>query len=177
MCQPLLPCLLCCRPVLDPLPRYECSVHNGGVFIVPGALPSTRTHAVSNPADDRSMVIVGGGPAGLAAAQTLREDGFTGRVVLISKETELPYDRTKFSKNMAMQASEVWCAMAPCRYSCSCRRRRWMRVHAVHWWLLHALNILGFFPLSCLLVHVCECVHRCVCLWVNGRECGCFGYL
>ena len=49
-------------------------------------------------ADPRCMVIVGAGAAGAVAAQTLREAGFTGRVVLIGREDRLPYDRTVLSK-------------------------------------------------------------------------------
>jgi 3-phenylpropionate/trans-cinnamate dioxygenase ferredoxin reductase subunit len=41
------------------------------------------------PKDD-PFVIVGAGLAGAAAAQTLREDGFTGPVVLIGDETDPP---------------------------------------------------------------------------------------
>jgi 3-phenylpropionate/trans-cinnamate dioxygenase ferredoxin reductase subunit len=49
-------------------------------------------------ADQRTFVIVGTGLAGGRAAQTLREEGFTGRVVLIGEETELPYERPPLSK-------------------------------------------------------------------------------
>ena len=41
--------------------------------------------------DERVFVIVGGGPAGLSAVQTLREEGYTGHIRLISKEDHLPY--------------------------------------------------------------------------------------
>jgi NADPH-dependent 2,4-dienoyl-CoA reductase/sulfur reductase-like enzyme len=44
------------------------------------------------------FVIVGGGLAGAMAAQTLREEGFTGRVVLIGDEPERPYERPALSK-------------------------------------------------------------------------------
>ncbi len=44
------------------------------------------------------MVIVGAGAAGALAAQTLREEGFADRVVLIGQEDRLPYDRTVLSK-------------------------------------------------------------------------------
>lgn len=47
---------------------------------------------------DDAIVILGAGPAGLAAAQTLREEGFTGPITMISEESELPYDRVKLSK-------------------------------------------------------------------------------
>jgi 3-phenylpropionate/trans-cinnamate dioxygenase ferredoxin reductase component len=45
-----------------------------------------------------SIVIVGGGLAGGRAAGTLREEGFEGRVVLIGREPEEPYERPPLSK-------------------------------------------------------------------------------
>jgi 3-phenylpropionate/trans-cinnamate dioxygenase ferredoxin reductase subunit len=45
-----------------------------------------------------TFVIVGGGLAGAKAAETLREDGFAGRLVLIAAEDELPYERPPLSK-------------------------------------------------------------------------------
>jgi 3-phenylpropionate/trans-cinnamate dioxygenase ferredoxin reductase subunit len=49
--------------------------------------------------DDRTFVIVGAGLAGAKAAETLREEGFGGRVVLIGDEDELPYERPPLSKD------------------------------------------------------------------------------
>jgi 3-phenylpropionate/trans-cinnamate dioxygenase ferredoxin reductase subunit len=46
-----------------------------------------------------TFVIVGGGLAGAKAAETLRTEGFDGRVVLIGDETERPYDRPPLSKD------------------------------------------------------------------------------
>jgi NADPH-dependent 2,4-dienoyl-CoA reductase/sulfur reductase-like enzyme len=43
-------------------------------------------------------VIVGGGPAGLNAAETLRQSGFTGQITVICSEDSLPYDRTNITK-------------------------------------------------------------------------------
>jgi 3-phenylpropionate/trans-cinnamate dioxygenase ferredoxin reductase subunit len=46
------------------------------------------------------QTFVGGGAslAGAKAAQTLREEGLTGRLVLIGDETERPYERPPLSK-------------------------------------------------------------------------------
>jgi 3-phenylpropionate/trans-cinnamate dioxygenase ferredoxin reductase component len=44
------------------------------------------------------FVIVGGGLAGAKAAETLRAEGFDGRIVLVSGEEELPYERPPLSK-------------------------------------------------------------------------------
>jgi 3-phenylpropionate/trans-cinnamate dioxygenase ferredoxin reductase subunit len=45
-----------------------------------------------------TIVIIGGGMAGGNAAVTLREEGFAGRLVLISREPEIPYGRPPLSK-------------------------------------------------------------------------------
>lgn len=46
----------------------------------------------------QTFVIVGGGLAGAKAAETLRQEGFTGRVILICDEREHPYERPPLSK-------------------------------------------------------------------------------
>src|SRR3954468_2713542 len=47
---------------------------------------------------DQTFVIVGASLAGAKAAETLRDEGFDGRVVLIGAETERPYERPPLSK-------------------------------------------------------------------------------
>jgi 3-phenylpropionate/trans-cinnamate dioxygenase ferredoxin reductase subunit len=48
---------------------------------------------------DPTHVIVGGGLAGAKAAETLREEGFDGRIVLVGAEEERPYERPPLSKD------------------------------------------------------------------------------
>src|SRR5271169_4820992 len=45
-----------------------------------------------------TILIVGGGQAGAQAIDTLRKEGFSGRLVLIGDEPELPYQRPPLSK-------------------------------------------------------------------------------
>ena len=47
----------------------------------------------------QTHVIVGAGLAGAKAAQTLREEGFDGRVVLVGSESDRPYERPPLSKD------------------------------------------------------------------------------
>ena len=49
--------------------------------------------------DEHSTIaVVGASLAGLRAAETLRAEGYRGRVVLIGAERHLPYDRPPLSK-------------------------------------------------------------------------------
>ncbi|WP_282695170.1 FAD-dependent oxidoreductase [Streptomyces sp. CC208A] len=48
---------------------------------------------------DLTFVIVGGGLAGAKAAETLRAEGFNGRVILIGDERDHPYERPPLSKD------------------------------------------------------------------------------
>ena len=51
-------------------------------------------------------VIVGAGLAGAKAVETLREEGFTGPVVLIGEEAERPYERPPLSKDYLLGKAE-----------------------------------------------------------------------
>ena len=48
---------------------------------------------------DRTFVIVGASLAGAKAAETLRAEGFDGRLVLVGAESERPYERPPLSKD------------------------------------------------------------------------------
>ncbi|MER5998733.1 FAD-dependent oxidoreductase [Nonomuraea angiospora] len=53
-----------------------------------------------------TYVIVGAGLAGAKAAETLREEGFDGEIVLIGAENERPYERPPLSKDYLQGKSE-----------------------------------------------------------------------
>jgi 3-phenylpropionate/trans-cinnamate dioxygenase ferredoxin reductase component len=56
--------------------------------------------------DNPTFVIIGAGLAGAKAAETLREKGFDGRVVLLGAEAERPYERPPLSKGLLLGSSE-----------------------------------------------------------------------
>lgn len=105
---------LCEPPALDDLPTFAVREAGGRILVrvlptppastdKPEATPTaevggTPPPAAPAPADARTFVIVGGGAAGEFAAQTLRREGFAGRVVVVSTDVAAPYDRTKLSK-------------------------------------------------------------------------------
>lgn len=49
---------------------------------------------------DRPIVIIGGGVAGVSAAEALRDGKYEGRIVLLSDEAAAPYDRPPLSKDV-----------------------------------------------------------------------------
>jgi 3-phenylpropionate/trans-cinnamate dioxygenase ferredoxin reductase component len=55
---------------------------------------------------DSAYVIAGAGLAGAKAAETLRDEGFDGPVVLIGEETERPYERPPLSKGYLLGTAE-----------------------------------------------------------------------
>jgi NADPH-dependent 2,4-dienoyl-CoA reductase/sulfur reductase-like enzyme len=46
------------------------------------------------------ILVIGGGPAGMAAAEELRRQGFTGNITLLCDEPDAPYDRPAASKSL-----------------------------------------------------------------------------
>lgn len=97
-------------PALDSLPNYKVEIKGDDIFVeLPDELTDRRTPEMSKSdtvADKRVFVIIGGGGAGYAAAQTLREDNFKGRIVMITRENRAPYDRPNLSKDYLQGRAE-----------------------------------------------------------------------
>jgi NADPH-dependent 2,4-dienoyl-CoA reductase/sulfur reductase-like enzyme/nitrite reductase/ring-hydroxylating ferredoxin subunit len=95
-------------PALDPLPRWRTEVNDGCVFVrerlvrqAPAILQSSSL--------PQSILIVGGGAAGNAAAETLRREGYAGPITMLSADSALPCDRPNLSKDyLAGKAPEEW---------------------------------------------------------------------
>jgi NADPH-dependent 2,4-dienoyl-CoA reductase/sulfur reductase-like enzyme/nitrite reductase/ring-hydroxylating ferredoxin subunit len=104
-------------PALDSLPRYEVRVEDGRVLArVPDEVRDRVPPRMSrrDPSDARLFVILGAGAAGYAAAQTLREDGFRGRIALVTREDRAPYDRPNLSKDYLQGHTEPeWMPLRP----------------------------------------------------------------
>ncbi|MBW8129825.1 MULTISPECIES: NAD(P)/FAD-dependent oxidoreductase [Pseudomonas] len=54
-----------------------------------------------------ALIIVGAGHAGGRAALTLREEGYTGRLILIGDEPHLPYERPPLSKGLLQGTADL----------------------------------------------------------------------
>jgi 3-phenylpropionate/trans-cinnamate dioxygenase ferredoxin reductase subunit len=95
-------------PALAGLQRYQVIVGPDRVRIldrdpVPRATPTAEAKGPD------SVAIVGAGASGAIAAETLREEGFQGHVILIDSEPNGPVDRPNLSKDyLAGNAPEEW---------------------------------------------------------------------
>jgi len=58
--------------------------------------------------NDELIVIVGGGCAGSTCAEVLRQEGFTGRILVINRENHIAYDRPKLSKTMNIPLDKIF---------------------------------------------------------------------
>jgi apoptosis-inducing factor 3 len=99
-------------PAFDALPRFDVRIEGEQIFVcLPENAPDRRTPPMikRDAGDARQFVILGGGAAGFMAAQTLREEGFTGRVIVITRENRPPYDRPNLSKDYLQgHAEPAW---------------------------------------------------------------------
>ncbi len=94
-------------PALDPISCWRVERIGDTVFVreqMASATAQRRTHSSL-----RDVVIVGGGAAGLAAADALRREGFAGTLTMISADDSPPCDRPNLSKDfLAGTAPPEW---------------------------------------------------------------------
>ncbi|KAL8688750.1 MAG: hypothetical protein Q9218_005414 [Villophora microphyllina] len=98
-------------PALDPLAKFEVYEKSGAVYIkgeeatikASRRQPNVRCKAQGK----EKVVVVGGGSGAMGTVQALREQGFDGEISMISKEPNLPIDRTKLSKALIGDKSKV----------------------------------------------------------------------
>ncbi|NXT94489.1 AIFM3 factor, partial [Anhinga rufa] len=119
-------------PSLDCLPCFKVTVEDGKVFVTAKkkvlTLPAITEHK-QHPGLGRcllnrdTMLLLGGGVAALVCAETLRQEGFTGRIIMATKEKHVPYDKSKLSKKMNLKAGDVYL-----------RKPEFLNAHGIELW-------------------------------------------
>jgi NADPH-dependent 2,4-dienoyl-CoA reductase/sulfur reductase-like enzyme/nitrite reductase/ring-hydroxylating ferredoxin subunit len=95
-------------PALNPVPCFRIE-ERGSTIFVREKIEKAPAQQVKPDSHIRSVVIIGGGAAGNAAAEMLRRQDFKGSVTMLSADDALPYDRPNLSKDyLAGNASEDW---------------------------------------------------------------------
>jgi len=85
-------------PALSSIPCYDVEQADGRIRVLERRPPETRRSLPARTGLPDSIVIVGGGAAGQAAAETLRREGYDGRLTMLSADPAPPCDRPNLSK-------------------------------------------------------------------------------
>ena len=99
-------------PGLDSISCFQVDV-NDGLVTVRAKKSDLETDkrimpmAVKEARNGEIFVVIGGGPSAQTCVETLRQNGFKGRILMICKENILPYDRVKVSKNFESKPEEI----------------------------------------------------------------------
>ncbi|XP_054482363.1 apoptosis-inducing factor 3 [Anoplopoma fimbria] len=99
-------------PGMDCLPCHKVKIQNSKVYVSVnkktlkqekriksmGAAVAGVTHTV---------LLLGGGAASLICAETLRQENFGGRIIMVTRDNLLPYDKTRLSKVMNVESDSI----------------------------------------------------------------------
>jgi NADPH-dependent 2,4-dienoyl-CoA reductase/sulfur reductase-like enzyme/nitrite reductase/ring-hydroxylating ferredoxin subunit len=103
-------------PALDPIACWRVEREGNRVFVrekTPAVTKPPVATAARRPLP-ASIVIVGGGAAGVAAAEMIRREGYDGPLTMISADTDPPVDRPNLSKDfLAGEAQPDWIPLWP----------------------------------------------------------------
>ena len=89
-------------PALDPIACWRVERIGDKIF-AREQIPETPARAMPSAAGAQavpeSVIIIGGGAAGLSAADMLRREGYSARITIVSADDSAPYDRPNLSKD------------------------------------------------------------------------------
>ncbi len=103
-------------PALRDVSCWRVEERAGVVYVTGKVAPRSTEPAQPsrNSKHPDSVIIVGAGAAGESAAQTLRLDGYNGRLTLYDTDRDAPYERPNLSKDyLAGTASDDWIPLHP----------------------------------------------------------------
>ncbi|MHC4041762.1 FAD-dependent oxidoreductase [Bradyrhizobium sp. 23AC] len=96
-------------PALNALAVWEVARDRDNIIVRRKREAPRPSIAHRNAPTPEKFVIVGGGAAGFAAAETLRREGFAGAITMLSDDGVMPVDRPNLSKDyLAGSAPEDW---------------------------------------------------------------------
>jgi 3-phenylpropionate/trans-cinnamate dioxygenase ferredoxin reductase subunit len=86
-------------PALNPVTCWSVETIDGRYFVRGRHVLPSRAARLPSAGPPASIVILGGGAAAEAALETLRREGYGGRITVLSADSAAPYDRPNLSKD------------------------------------------------------------------------------
>ena len=106
-------------PALNPIPCWDVERRDGRWYVMAkqagrDPLAPVGGGMASQATVPPSVVIIGAGAAGSAAAEMLRREGYAGPITMVDGEPDSPYDRPNLSKDfLAGTAQAEWMPLRP----------------------------------------------------------------
>ncbi|XP_029375611.1 apoptosis-inducing factor 3-like [Echeneis naucrates] len=99
-------------PGMDCLPCHKVSIQNSKVYVSVNKKTLRQAKRIKSmgtavPGVTHTVVLLGGGAASLSCAETLRQENFGGRIIMVTKDHLLPYDKTRLSKVMNVESDSI----------------------------------------------------------------------
>ncbi|KAF7327448.1 hypothetical protein MKEN_00322900 [Mycena kentingensis (nom. inval.)] len=101
-------------PAPDALHSFAVNISDGQIHVTADPSNTLKANLARPPklvttatTSGHGVVIVGGGSATFHAVESLRENGYTGPITILTKEKHTPVDRTKLSKSLMSDASKL----------------------------------------------------------------------
>ncbi|KAK2873017.1 hypothetical protein Q8A67_022914 [Cirrhinus molitorella] len=99
-------------PGIDGLPCHKVKVENNKVYVsvkkrIQGQPKRIKWMGARDQAVSHTVMLLGGGAASLMCAETLRQENYGGRIIMVSRDDLLPYDKTRLSKIMNAESDSL----------------------------------------------------------------------
>ncbi|XP_042562290.1 apoptosis-inducing factor 3 [Clupea harengus] len=99
-------------PAMDCLPNHKVKVENSKVYVSINKKflkQNKRLKEMSGRVQGtfHTIMLLGGGSASLVCAETLRQENYGGRIIMVTRDDLLPYDKTRLSKVMNVESDSI----------------------------------------------------------------------
>lgn len=99
-------------PGMDSLPCHKVRVENNKVYVSVNKKAGSQNKRIKSMGYRvaeviHTVLLLGGGAASLVCAETLRQENYGGRIIMVTRDEILPYDKTRLSKVMSVQSDSI----------------------------------------------------------------------
>ncbi|KAM9847302.1 apoptosis-inducing factor 3, partial [Aulostomus maculatus] len=99
-------------PGMDCLPRHKVEIQNNKVYVTVNKKTLRQEKRMKSMGAavlgvTHTILLLGGGAASIICAEILRQENFGGRIIMVTRDDLLPYDKTRLSKVMNVESDSI----------------------------------------------------------------------